>query len=439
MSIATTGVLGTPPAEPPASREPARPRSLLDYAQTADALAFVAWTLSTTLPVGFLGPIRYLAAAYFAGAFILFARQVSPALARCWPLFMLPILCTISAIWAPSMNEALRKGVSLGLTSIVAIYVATRIPGRKILFAYFAAGLIAAVMSLRVNTIDPQGAWTGIFGQKNFFAVNMFVLYVSALGLALDRENGRWLRRIAVASAPLALLLVVLAKSGTTTLLVLGTTVVMVGQTVIWQPASKIPNARALIVTSFAVIALAGAYVAFGILQVDVMKELLGALGKDSTLTGRTMLWELAERSMAEHPWTGLGANGYWRVENGMANTITNILQGSERFTAFSFHNSYYENGVSYGYPGYWATVILAAWACASAGLNWIRNQTAVNAAFLVFALMIVLRSTSEADLSGEFGAMVMILFISASRKEHLAKQRRPAGGAVMAPGKTIA
>ncbi len=431
MNTATTGAMGPPPAEPPAGYQPAQSRSLLNYAKHADFMVFLGWTISTTLPVGFLGPLRYLAAAYFAGAFLLFARQVSPAVARCWPLFLLPILCTISAIWAPSMNEALRKGFSLALTALVAIYVATRIPGRKILLAYFLAELIAAVISLRTNTIDSQGAWTGMFGQKNFFAVNMFILYVAALGLILDRENGRWIRRIAMAGAPLALLLVVLAKSGTTTLLVLATTAAMLGQTLVWQPASKIPNARALIVMGFAVVGLLGAYVAFGILQIDLMKEVLGALGKDSTLTGRTMLWELAERSMAEHPWTGLGANGYWRVEHGMANSITAILQGAERFSSFSFHNAYYENGVSYGYPGYWATVILSTWACASAGMNWARNQTAVNAAFLMFALMIVLRSTSEADLSEEFRAMVVILFVSASRKElHLKPQRQPGGGA---------
>jgi hypothetical protein len=43
---------------------------------------------------------------------------------------------------------------------------------------------------------------------------------------------------------------------------------------------------------------------------------------------------------------------------------------------------------------------------------------------------MIVLRS-SEADLSEEFRAMVVILFVSASRKElHLKPQRQPGGGA---------
>ena len=422
MTTAKTSTMGAPPIEPPAGFQPEQPRSLLSYARHADPFVMFVWAASTTLQFGFLGPLRYLAAAYFAGCLLLFARQTMPAVARCWPLFLLPILCTLSAAWAPSSAEALRKGFSLALTGAVAIYAATRIPGRKILIAYFLVGLIAAVLSLGMNTID-QGAWTGMFGQKNFFAVNMFILYITALGVTFDKENGRWLRRLAFAAIPLAMFLVLMAKSGTTTLLVIGATLVMVGHTYIWQPASLIPKMRAFIVMLLATLVLFAAYVALGILQLDPQEEILGALGKDSTLTGRTMLWEIAQRTMDEHPLTGLGANGYWRAERGMANSIQAILQGTERFTGFTFHNSYFENGVNYGYPGYWATVFLAAWCCTSAALTWLRNQTATNMAFLVLALMMVLRSTSEADLAGEFAGTVVLLFIAAARKEKLPKK----------------
>jgi len=422
MTTANTSTMGVPPIEPPAGFQPEQPRSLLSYARHIDPLVMFIWAASTTLQYGFLGPLRYLAAAYFAGCLLLYARQTMPSVARCWPLFLLPILCTMSAMWAPSSAEALRKGFSLALTGAVAIYAATRIPGRKILIAYFAVGLIAALLSLVDNTPD-QGAWTGIFGQKNFFAVNMFILYVTALGVTFDKANDRWLRRLAFVTIPLAMFLVLMAKSGTTTLLVIGATLVMLGHTYVWQPASRIPKARLLIVMLVLTIVTLAAYIALGILQLDLKEEILDALGKDSTLTGRTMLWEIAQRTMDENPITGLGANGYWRAERGMANSIQAILQGTERFTGFTFHNSYYENGVAYGYPGYWATVFLATWCCTSAALTWLRNQTATNMAFLVLALMIVLRSTSEADLAGEFGGTVVLLFISAARKEKLPKK----------------
>lgn len=426
MSTTTSGAMGSPPVLPPAGYEPRQPGSLLSYTRILDPIAMFVWAASTILPVGFLGPLRYAVAGYFAGCLFLFARQTNPAILRSWPLFLLPILCTISALWAPSSDEALRKGFSLALTGLVAIYAATRVSGRNILIAYFMTELIAAVWSLRVNTID-QGAWTGMFGQKNFFAINMFILYVTSLGVALDKENKARMRLLAAATIPLALFLVLMAKSGTTTLLSIGATAVMFGHAFIWQPAAKITHARTLIILSLVTVILIAAYVVIGILQLDLKEELLGALGKDSSLTGRTMLWDIAKHQMNEHPWTGLGANGYWRAERGTANTITALLQGSDKFTSFSFHNSYFENGVNYGYPGFWATVFLATWCCASAGLNWVRDQSVVNSVFLVLALMLVLRTTSEADLAGEFGSTAVLLFIAASRKEHFGKRKLPA------------
>lgn len=425
MTTASTSATGSSHRLRQARPQPEGPQSLLSYAKRIDPVVMYIWAVSTMVPVGFLGPLRYATAAYFAVCFLLFARQTMPVAARCWPLFLLPILCTISAIWSPSMDEALRKAATLTLTAFVAIYAGTRIPGRKILTAYFVAGMIAAVLSLGMNVVD-QGAWTGIFGQKNFFAINMFLLYLTAFGVAFDKENSRGLRRVAMAAIPFAMFMVLMAKSGTTTLLMIGTTLVMIGHTFVWKPAAHIPKARLLIFALLSVILLFGTYIFIGILQLDLKEEILGALGKDSTLTGRTMLWEIAQRTMEEHPWTGLGVNGYWRADNAVANSLQKILSGSDGFNIyFTFHNSYLDNGVSYGYPGFWVTIFLATWTCASAILNWIRDQSVLNISFVVIALMMILRSTSEADLAGDFGGTLVLLFVTATRKPHLTQQKR--------------
>lgn len=422
MSTTTSGAMGSQPILPPAGYQPEQPRSLLSFASKLDPFVVFAWGASTMLPQwGFLGPIRYAAAGYFFLGLILFSRQILPMLGRAWPLLLLPILCTLSALWAPSSAEALRKGISLGLTAIVAVYVATRVSGRNILMAYFFVELIAGVLSLIIRN-QGQGALVGVYDSKNMLAINMFILYVTSLALALDRDGRPWLRMIAFIAVPISLFLIFMAKSGTTTLLVIGATAIMVGHSFIWKPMSRVPHGRMLLTVALVVTALLAAYVVIGILQIDLYKEMLAALGKDSTLTARTMLWEIAEREMQEHPWTGLGANGYWRAENGMANSITNVIMGWDRFLNFSFHNSYYENGVNYGYPGFFATAVLASWICLSSALNWFRNQSVVNSAFLVLALMLVSRTFSEADLAGEFSGTAVMMFIAASREKGRAK-----------------
>ena len=373
-----------------------------------------AWVLSTTLPFGWAQPFRYLAAAYFMGTLVLFARQTLPTAARAWPTFIIPIFCVVSALWAPDSSDAIRKGLLFAIGSAVAIYAASRLSGRQILLIFMATETIAALLCLQRPSII-NGAWTGIFGQKNYLAVNMFILYIAAMAIMLDKGANRWFRFWALGVAPVALMMIILAKSATTTVLVLCATAAMLGHAFLWKPAARVRHMRLLIAMVVLVLGLAAAVVLFGFMDFDAKDSLLSALGKDSTLTGRTYLWETAERTMAEHPLTGVGADGFWRSEYGVANSILRYFD-YEHYVKFSFHNSYLENGVAFGYPGYYATFFIAAWAIWRPGMNWIRNQNTINVAFLILAVMVIFRSTTEIDLALEFTLTSSLLFIGAAR-----------------------
>ena len=395
-----------------------RSQSLLRFFDRIDVLMFFAWVVSTTLPFGWAAPLRYMAAAYFAAAIVLFARQTMPSAFRAWPTLIIPILCFISATWAPSSSEAIRKGVMLAFTAVVAIYAASRLSGRQILTIFFFAEVIAAVMSIMKPTVM-GGAWTGIFGQKNFLAIHMFIFFIAALTVALDKGSNRLIRLSALGMVPVSMFVIFMAKSGTTTLLLLGSGAALAGHALLWDPARRTRHMRTLLTLSVVVVVLLTIFILFGVMQFDAFGYILNALGKDSTLTGRTYLWSTAERVMAEYPLTGVGAEGFWRPELGAANSITEFFH-YERYVKFSFHNSYLENGVAFGYPGYWATVFLACWAIWKTAANWLRNQTIINAAFLVLAVMVVIRSTAEVDLAVEFAGTAVMLFIGAIRREKL-------------------
>ncbi len=395
-----------------------RSQSLLRFFDRIDVLMFFAWVVSTTLPFGWAAPLRYMAAAYFAAAIVLFARQTMPSAFRAWPTLIIPILCFISATWAPSSSEAIRKGVMLAFTAVVAIYAASRLSGRQILTIFFFAEVIAAVMSIMKPTVM-GGAWTGIFGQKNFLAIHMFIFFIAALTVALDKGSNRLIRLSALGMVPVAMFVIFMAKSGTTTLLLLGSGAALAGHALLWDPARRTRHMRTLLTLSVVVVVLLTIFILFGVMQFDAFGYILNALGKDSTLTGRTYLWSTAERVMAEYPLTGVGAEGFWRPELGAANSITEFFH-YERYVKFSFHNSYLENGVAFGYPGYWATVFLACWAIWKTAANWLRNQTIINAAFLVLAVMVVIRSTAEVDLAVEFAGTAVMHFIGAIRREKL-------------------
>lgn len=399
---------------PPGGMLRAPERSLLRFMAPLDVVMLGAWVFSTVLMYGWAQPLRYLAAAYFVCSFILFARQTFPTALRAWPTLLIPLFCLVSALWAPSAADAIRKSMLFALGSVVAIHAASRLSGRQILMVFLAVETLAAVLTIQKPTII-GGAWTGIFGQKNFLAVNMFILYIAALAIMLDTGTNRWFRMWALAIAPIAFFIIVMAKSATTTVLLVGATGAMLGHTFLWQPAQKIRHLRLLLTLFVTVLVLAAMLVLFGFLQFDAENSVLSALGKDSTLTGRTYLWATAERTMQEHPWLGVGADGFWRSDYGLANSITRYFD-FETYVKFSFHNSYLENGVQFGYPGYWATMFIAAWSMWRPGITWLKNQTAINAGFLILSIMVIIRTTTEIDLALEFTATCTLLFIGAAR-----------------------
>lgn len=415
---------------------PEHPRSLLRYMTYLDPIVMLIFVVSVTIPIGGMAALRYFAVAYFCCGLVLFARQTLPAFLRGWPTLIIPVMCVISAIWAPSANEAIRKGVFMALTGAIAVYAASRLSVRQIIAIYFLGETVGALMSL-VSPNITDGNWTGVFVQKNYLAVHMFILYTTAFTILLDRGQNLWLRMSTLLFIPLAVMLILLSKSATTLVLMGGATMAFLGHAFLWQPAARIPHMRTFIAMSVVLLGIIAGLLLFGLFQIDAAGAALDALGKDSTLTGRTFIWDIGYRVMNEHPFTGVGASGFWRPELGIANQITRFFF-YDNFVKFSFHNSYIENGVQLGYPGFYATYFIAAWGLWSIFRTWMKNQTLPNAAFLIFGLMVIIRSNAEIDLAMELAGTAILFFIGAIRKEDLRKPayvpQQPAGPAPRAP-----
>ena len=400
-------------------------RGLLRYMRLTDPIMLLVWVFYTSMPNEGAALQRYACVAYFMVGMVLFARQTLPTFARGWPLLILPVMCLISTLWAPSMNEAIRKGLFMGLSGAIAVYAATRLTGRQIITIYFLGEITGAILTL-LHPSPVGGNWTGPFGQKNFLAIHMFILYACGFVLMLDRGSHRFMRLGAALFVMIAALIIVMTKSATTLIMMLGTTGAFLAHAYLWEPARRIRYMRTFILMLMTLIVLATILVVFGLFQLDATKALLEALGKDSTLTGRTFIWDWGYRIMNENPWTGVGANGFWRPEVGVARQITTFFF-YDNYVKFSFHNSYLENGVQFGYPGYYATIFLATWGMWGASRNWLRNQTLINGAFLIMALTVVFRSNAEVDLAAELGGTAILFFIAAVRKEKKTVEETPA------------
>ncbi len=93
----------------------------------------------------------------------------------------------------------------------------------------------------------------------------------------------------------------------------------------------------------------------------DDASGLLELLGKDSTLTGRTYLWQRGQELLAQAPAFGVGYQAFWQVGNPPAEELwAASLVGSG--SGFNFQNLYINTGVELGYAGLVLLLAMLLW-----------------------------------------------------------------------------
>lgn len=388
---------------------------------TKNHLDFVAWVIWIYVTTNRAGPIaellRYLMAGYFVAGLWLHGRDMLPVLARAWPLFIIPALYIVSMQWSPDSANAMKHAIFLALTALIPVFLATRLSARQIMLGLFVVELMFGLLSLQTPNVGLDGGAVGVFNQKNWLAVHMFFLFVSSLILALDRRSHIALRGAAALGLVVAFTMILLSKSSTNLIVTILSTAAIAGHSLIWAPARRIRHMRSLIVLSIAVVLAATAFVLFGVMQFDPVSALLESLGKDATLTGRTVLWDTARHLMEESPF-GLGRDGFWRAERGDAVALVQQFWQGGGWVRFSFHNSYYEIGVELGYLGMYALMFCAVWAALCTFRTWIFNQTMDNAFFVVIAVSVLLRATAEIDLAMVLNPVAILFYTGALRRD---------------------
>jgi exopolysaccharide production protein ExoQ len=229
-------------------------------------------------------------------------------------LWALVAYAFISDIWSIDGSATLRRAVALGLTSAAAMSVAARASWatltRILATAFtliglgsFAAGLLLPSYG-RMTTLFP-GAWSGLFIEKNGLgAIEAQAALFCAAAVFVDPAR----RRLWAAAAGLAVLLVLLSTSKTS---LVAMTLGMAGLG--FAVLVRRGPVTAVLATFFGVVG-AGAIAAAVWLMPDT---LLGLLGKDATLTGRTVIWAAVERQIDSRPMTGFGYGAVWSDQSG--------------------------------------------------------------------------------------------------------------------------
>lgn len=181
-----------------------------------------------------------------------------------------------------------------------------------------------------------EGAWRGVFGHKNSLGR---IMSLSAIIFALLKADGRKRRLIKWIFLGLSLGLLVLSTSKTS--------VVLLAIIFILFPLYKSLQWNFYLRVFIGCTLIAG-IVGAGIMFLDDPNFILKAIGRDSTLTGRTDLWLVVIRMIEKRPLLGYGYNAFWHGWEGASGYVWRTVG----WNAPHAHNGFLDLWLDLGFVG---------------------------------------------------------------------------------------
>jgi exopolysaccharide production protein ExoQ len=361
-------------------------------------LAWVAW-LCCAVSLAFIQSVPTIPAIIMLGSALLYSGlyplQAQRALFWNFLPWMLPLFGALSVVWSDQPLLSARAAAQIGITTFIAILFAQSLQA----YRYVAVLMYAFLASIVASQYE-----AGIFGAKNSFGLAVALAMLASFWVMLDSKQPKITRFVALGALVGAPPLLVAADSEGA---MLGAGVALLASFVPFLLRRMTVNARISFILISAVVVLAGLGVAF--LSVDNLFEmLLLSIGKDTSLTGRTLLWSYARDVIANHPLGGLGLQAFWVEGNRAAEQFWAFFYIYTR-TGFHFHDLWLEIGVELGLIG----IFLAAGTVITVVFNvlrWVlRDPQPEGCFFLGFVAFVMLRTIGEVELFIQFALMPMI------------------------------
>ncbi len=292
-----------------------------------------------SLAVDFVEILIYSGCAYFAFASY---RRMFVSLGAAWPFLLMAAYALCSTAWSVDPGTTMRRACVLLATTVFGAYLGGRYSVEEFqqllmqaLLLMVGASLVCLV--LRPSAVlDPShaGNFRGLTEHKNIFGEYMGSLLF--LGLTY-RFQGKQLARASVILLALAML--AWAHSGTALLSIAATII-----TLPFLFLLRFRKVQAVPLTALGMALLSGIFVFASSLYVQV----LDTLGKDPTLTGRTVIWSEVEKAILRRPWLGYGFDAFWQGLKGESRSVVSVVGWNVPHS----HNGYLEALLGFGVVG---------------------------------------------------------------------------------------
>ncbi|UVF18407.1 O-antigen ligase family protein [Microvirga terrae] len=333
-----------------------------------------------------LSRVAWLIADLFVvGCFVQAFSQYLSVSARAWLFYSWPALAITSCLWSLVPSLSIYHGLQLTATVMVGVVLFTRWGFLGTIRIVFLGLLSAVCLSFIDGQRDQFGNLIGVFGHKNQLGGAGVALFFTSIVLFMPR----W-RLVSLLGTIVAVVAVVFSHSGTA-LLSLALAACTLAMAVIWIMSRSV----FLIAIAVAAVLISSIVYALSIQNLSIVDEALRLLGKDATLTGRTVLWRYGWLSFMDHFWLGVGYKAYMASPLTTSTLIQYILQQRLPY----LHNNWLDVAVDLGIVGLGMFGVVVCLTIIRIINVFIRYRTILYAWSLCFLANTLIASLAEGSL----------------------------------------
>jgi exopolysaccharide production protein ExoQ len=318
------------------------------------------------------------------GLFFAMGQAWRAAIRAPW-LILLALVAIASAMWSIDPELSFRRGIALLATTMMGVYLAARFDWLAALRLLGAVWLLLMVASFVGGLVAPGfarmdeihvGAWVGGWSEKN--ALGGHAARASFLFAFLAWRDERY-RKWWIGGALTALALVMLSRSATA---LLGAAL---GLGVLGAAWWMLKGRRWSLALVWGGVTVGGLGLIAYLTMPDVV---LGLIGKDATLTGRTDIWASLGQAIEKKPMLGYGYLAFW----GLDSEPRYWLERAVDWNAPSGHNGWLDLAISLGIVGvaiYTVDLLVTLWRASRLSLASPAGVFALGflAQFMLFAM----------------------------------------------------
>jgi len=312
--------------------------------------------------------------------------------------FAYPAACLASSVWSKAPAWSFGSALQLFATILIALVVGARTRMMTLMILMFGVLVLPLALSLlnwRTGVFGEvyagSGGLLGIYTQKNMLGQNaMFVILAGVALLLVGVWRSLFACLVLAVGMGIAAVSLKLSQS-VTPMLMLPMSIALLLLLCIRRLDARLVVLAGIVLF----LALAAGPIYLVVAGVNPIDEVLGAFGKNTTLTGRTRIWSFGLQVLQDYWSLGVGFLAFWRSAefSGYATIIQAI--GGENVRAF--HNFILEIWIGTGIPGV-VTMLILLWAALWRTWTAYRATYSVSAAFafvvVVSAILLCLPGT---------------------------------------------